>query len=270
MRSTAPLAILVSIGALVSCSSPSEVLVAQSAEQTSSTANDSLEASANTESVPASSDSVAIEAPSTPTVQSAPSLPVTDPAAEPTPDEFPPTDEDWATHRLAPLAPSPDQLGPGWTFGYGNTIEASPADPADALPGCDAPVPPTFDGLSLSYGFTSVGQPEQELEMELGEGDAAGAQIWVDAFRALAECSFSSDGFSEDFDLIDLGVAGADDSSIIVGTRIEGDAQITQAIGVARVDGLVILAFFAVEAEIGEIEAATTVANVLGDTLARS
>lgn len=47
-------------------------------------------------------------------------------------DSFPPSDEDWAEHRPR--------------LGIRSLSEAEPADPDDAIEGCDAPVPPNLDG----------------------------------------------------------------------------------------------------------------------------
>ena len=173
-----------------------------------------------------------------PTVELPPTT--TDPQA----DSFPPSDEDWAEHRLARLAPVPGELGPGWEYEYGSRSEAEPADPDDAIEGCDAPVPPTLDGYDLEYRNR---QSEEELSVMVGDGTAAESQVWIDALRAIAGCDLDEAQFFGTFDLVEGTIDGVDDAVFIAGTFDFGaDTKYVQVIGAGRVDGLVVAAFIAV------------------------
>jgi hypothetical protein len=266
------LAAMVALTTLTSCSKPNDVLVSRSnqgaAVENAEAANSgpAAEEPEIVESIPTPSTALdATTEPATPTTP-APE-PTVEPSDEPSSAEFPPIGEDWAAHRLASLAPSPDEIGPGWSFDYGYLVDAAPADPDDALPGCDAPVPPTLDGLELSY--TSEGQPLQDLNVRIGEGDPADAQMWVDTFRALADCELLSNGFSEDFTISDIGVANSDDSTILTATRIVEGAGSTQVLAVARVEGLIIASFLGIEGEVSVDDAETEMAKLIGGVLAK-
>lgn len=187
-------------------------------------------------------------------------------STDPQPDSFPPSNADWAEHPLAHLAPVPVDLGPGWEYQYGSRTEAEPADPDDAIPGCDAPVPPTLDGYELEY---RNGQSERELSVMVGNGTTAESQLWIDVFRALAGCELDEAQFSGTFELLDGTIDGVDDAVFIGGAfDYGGDTSYVQVIGTARADGLVVAASVAVADAQGSDEAVTRVSDVLTSMLA--
>jgi len=186
----------------------------------------------------------------------------TDPQA----DSFPPSNEDWAEHRLARLAPVPGELGPGWEYEHGSRSEAEPADPDDTIEGCDAPVPPTLDGYELEYRNR---QSDGELSIMVGDGSAAGSQVWIDAFRAIAGCDLDESLFSGTFDLVEGTIDGVDDAVFIAGAFDFGaDMKYVQVIGAGRVDGLVVAAFFAVADAQDTNAAVTRLSDVLTSMVA--
>ncbi len=144
--------------------------------------------------------------------------------------EFPPSWEDWADHPLAALAPDPAELGPGWAYEWGRVEDAAPADPDDAIDGCDAPPPPTLDSIGLDYEYLdpsltaedawndieTLGSANIELELLIGDGDATGGQQVVDSFRAVASCEpesvFATSISAEDWAIFDA----ADDTVVLV------------------------------------------------------
>lgn len=165
--------------------------------------------------------------------------------ADPQVDSFPPSDEDWTEHRLAHIALTPDEVGPGWEFEYGSSTQAEPADPDDAIDGCDAPVPPTLDGYELEYRNS---ESQSEVAVLVGDGTSAESQIWIDAFRALAACDLDPSDFTGPFDLVEGAIDGADDSVLIAGeVDFDADTKYVQVVGAARVDGIVVAAFVAIE-----------------------
>lgn len=184
----------------------------------------------------------------------------------PDPGAFPPADADWSDHRLAALVPSPDEIGDGWAFDYGYTNSAEPADPDDAIPGCETPVPPTLDGLSLSY---SRDAPESGTEIELGEGSAEDAQVLIDAVRAIAGCDLDEIGLAAEYQLSDLRIDGVDDSVILTGRVDDGSDEVNQVIAVARVDGLSVAIFYGADSEVALVEAEAEVVDLITLVLAK-
>lgn len=158
-------------------------------------------------------------------------------------ESFPPPLVDWAEHRLAHLAPTPTELGAGWNYEYGRSNEAEPADPVEAIDGCDAPVPPNLDGFEIDYRNAWT---DEEVSIMVGDGTPADSQIWIDAFRALPDCDLDVADTGGSFDLAQQTIAGTDDSVIIAGVVDFGNGEAyVQALGAARVDGIVVAIFSA-------------------------
>ena len=155
--------------------------------------------------------------------------------------------EDWPDHPLASLAPSPEDLGPGWTYDNGQVKVAEPSSPDDVIPECPIDPPPTLDGYELEYKFehdSSLLVLDDALAIQIGGSDAMGAQAMVDAFRGLADCELSESDFVGGLDSVQQEVDGADDAVLLEG-RADEVMAIAFYIGVARFDDLSILVFWA-------------------------
>lgn len=188
----------------------------------------------------------------------------TTPIADPLTDSFPPSYEDWAEHQLAHLAPTPEEIGPGWEYKSGRRTQAEPADPNDAIEGCDAPVPPALDGYDLEYRNR---QTQAEVAVMVGDGTAADSQIWIDAFRAIAACEPEALDYTGEFDIVEGEIEGADDAVIIAGdVNFDVEEKYFQVIGAARVDGIVVGAFVAVA--VTDAQTADTAITDVRDLLA--
>ncbi|BAN02052.1 hypothetical protein [Ilumatobacter coccineus] len=186
-----------------------------------------------------------------PTSVFVPAIPVTtttvpagdEPHTEPSAETFPPPLADWADHPLAHLAPSPAELGAGWNYEYGRRNEAEPADPEDAIDDCDGPIPPNLDGFDIDYRNAWT---DEEVSIMVGDGAPAESQIWIEAFRALTECDLFATGTPNTFDVAQRAIAGADDAIIIAGDVDFGtEPAVAQALGAARVDGVLVAVFSA-------------------------
>ena len=174
--------------------------------------------------------------PSVPQLQLPTTLPI------PVDDTFPPPGDDWSTHPLAGLAPSPAELGAGWEFGNGSLTEAAPSDADDAIAGCDVVPPPVLDGFELEYRSIPTNEAvsnESEIGILIGGDDVAGAQATIDAFRGVAACDLSEEGMPDGFELPEFNVVGADDAVLLRG-RSDVGIDVTVLFGFARFGDLLV------------------------------